>query len=342
MMRAVVLNEEGGPEVLVIEDVDRPEPGPGEVRVRLKAASLNHLDIWIRKGMPSVTKPRVTGADGAGIINAVGEGIDEQRTGDNVLIDPAITCGKCRACTSGNTVACRQFHVLGEHRAGTHAEYVIVPVENVHITPVHLDDESAAALPLTFATSWRMLHTRAQLQPGERLLIWGASSGVGSAAIVLAKKMGAEIIAVSRSDYKLKICKVMGADHVINMSTDDVVKSVKEITGGEGVNVVFDHLGDAVYKNSLRMLAIGGRFVTCGATTGANPPAAITSLFWKQLSVLGSTMATKDDFASMVRFVRLHELMPRVDRVFDLEEIVDAHTYLEGAQQVGKVVINLS
>jgi NADPH:quinone reductase-like Zn-dependent oxidoreductase len=339
-MRAVVLEEEGGPEVLVVRDVPVPEPDAGQVRIRLSKAALNHLDVWIRKGMPSVDKPRIMGADGCGVVDAIGAGVDPGLVGQRVLIDPSITCGQCRYCLSGESAMCDRLNVLGEHSAGTHAQYVVVPAINVHVVPGHLDDAAAAALPLTFCTAWRMIRTRAQAQPGERMLVWGASAGVGCAAIQLAQAMGIETIATSRSDDKLTVLRELGATHVINSEREDVVEACGRITGGDGVDVVFDHLGDVAWKPSMFALARGGRFVTCGATTGAAPKALITRIFWKQLTILGSTMASKRDFEEMLRFVSFHQIVPRVDRTFPLEQISAAHEWLESAGQVGKVVLD--
>jgi NADPH:quinone reductase-like Zn-dependent oxidoreductase len=341
-MRAVVLETEGAPEVLVVRDVPRPNAGPGEIRIKVTAAALNHLDVWIRKGMPSVAKPRVMGADVCGVVDMVGAGVDEPWMGRRVLVDPSITCGTCRYCVAGETVLCNQFSVLGEHVAGTHAEYVVVPEANVHDVPEHLTDEQAAALPLAFATAWRMIRTRANAQPGERMLVWGASAGVGCAALQLARPMGIETIATSRSADKLTELTGLGADHVIDTSREDVIEVVGRVTNGDGVDVVFDHLGDVAWKPSMIALARGGRFVTCGATTGAAPKAMITRIFWKHLTILGSTMATKRDFADMLRFVRQHELSPRIDRTFPLQDIVEAHRWLEDSQQVGKVVLTVA
>ena len=340
-MRAVVLVEEGEPEVLTVQEVPVPVPGAGEVLVRVQHAALNHLDVWTRKGMPSVPKPRVMGADAAGTVAAVGSGVDRWAAGEPVLLDPSITCGRCRQCMAGETVFCPQFAILGEHVAGTHAEYVVVPDANVHRVPDHLDGPAAASLPLAFATAWRMICTRAQARPGERMLVWGASSGVGSAALQLAAVLGIETIATSRSDDKLEELRALGAAHAVNSEREDVAAAVAEITRGEGVEVVFDHLGDVPWKPSFTALARGGRYVTCGATTGANPKALITRIFWKQLTVLGSTMASKRDFAEMLRFVRSQGIVPRVDRVFALEDVAAAHRYLETAGQVGKVALRV-
>lgn len=340
-MRAVVLREEGDPSVLRVEHVPIPTPGPDEIRVRLSHASLNHLDLWIRKGMPSVERPRVMGADGAGIVDAIGPGTEPISIGYRAVIDPSITCGRCRHCLAGNTVYCPDFSVLGEHRAGTHAEYVIVPAVNVHPTPSHLSDLHAGALPLAFATAWRMIVSRAQARPGESMLIWGASSGVGCAAIQIARHLGIQTIATSRSARKLDRLTQLGADHVIDSSETDVVAAVRSIVGRDGLDIVFDHLGDVAWKPSMVLLGPGGRFVTCGATTGANPPVGITRLFWKGLTVLGSTMATKADFADMLSFVSRFEIEPLVDASYDLDEIVAAHEHMERAGQIGKIVLSI-
>jgi len=236
-------------------------------------------------------------------------------------------------------VHCPDFSVLGEHRAGTHAEYVVVPEVNVHPAPAHLDGASAAALPLAFATAWRMIMSRAQARPGERMLIWGASAGVGCAAIQIGAAYGLETIATSRSADKLDVLRNLGATHVIDTSSQDAIEAVRDIVGGDGVELVFDHLGQESWKPSMTLLGKGGRLVTCGATTGAQPPAEITRLFWKGLSVFGSTMATKEDVREMLRFVEVHRITPHVDRVFTIEQVAEAHTWMEAARQVGKIVL---
>jgi NADPH2:quinone reductase len=340
-MRAAVLHEEGDADVLKVEDVPVPTPQPGEVRIAIHCSALNHLDIWIRNGMPSVPKPRIMGGDGMGIIESVGEGVAD-RVGERVLVDPSITCGACRFCLSGDTVMCNAFHVVGEHMDGTHAEYLCVPSENALPVPGHLDDEEAAALPLVYSTAWRMLFTRAQLRTDEHVLVWGASGGVGTAALQLASRAGATVIATTRSGDKVQELRELGAHHVIDTSTTDPVSAVTEIVGKAGVEVVIDHLGDVAWAASMKLLGKGGRFVTCGATTGANPPAQITRMFWKQLTIMGSTMASKSDVADLLAFVSEHAIAPRVDRTFPLEEIADAHRHLESASQIGKVVLRVN
>lgn len=354
-MHAAVLVAEGEPSTAlkVQSDIPAPYPAPTQVRVRISHASLNHLDVWIRKGKPSVPKPRITGADACGVIDSVGSQAHDSlsaknlQVGDSVVVDPGSGCGKCRACECGETSLCLRFTVLGEHLSGTHADFVVVPAECVYPQPAHLDAQSAAGLMLTFATAWRMLFTRAKLQKNERLLVWGASSGVGSAALELCAAAGIETIATTRSEAKADDLKQLGASHVIVTATSDdqgqnVVDSVAKITKHEGVDVAFDHLGAVAWESSMRALRRGGRYVTCGATTGANPPASITKLFWKQLSMLGSTMASRSDVESMLAFVNQHKIAPRVDRVFSLDQISDAHRYLEASSQVGKIIISLT
>lgn len=352
-MRAAVLVDEGDPDVaLEVRDEPVPEPAIGEARVQVAVASLNHLDVWIRKGLPSVPKPRITGADAVGTLDAVGAGAEPAlavrgiAVGDRVVVDPGASCGACRACASGETSLCPQFRVLGEHASGTHAEYVVVPVTSVHPAPEHLSDEAAGAFLLTFGTAWRMLFARARVEAGERVLVWGASSGVGTAALQLCAAAGIETIATTRGEDKVDALRELGADHVVVTGSDDdlgerVVAAVEELTAGFGVDVAFDHLGKVAWAPSMLALRRGGRYVTCGATTGAMPRAFITRLFWKQLDMLGSTMASRSDVEQLLRFVERHRIDPRVDRSFPLEDVVNAHRWLESGAQVGKVVLRV-
>lgn len=340
-MKSVQLTREGDPDVLTCSDATQPTPAAGEVLIKLTYASLNHLDLWIRKGMPAVPKPRIMGADGCGTVEAVGDGVTATWIGEEVLLDPCVTCGECPQCIAGDTVFCPRFSVLGEHRAGTHAEYICVPTRNVHVVPAHLDSVHAAALPLVFATAWRMLMTRAQLKQGDLVLVWGATSGVGTAAIQIASAVGAQVIATTRRLDTTDVLYELGATDVVNTASESVADDILVASDGRLVDVVFDHLGEVAWAPSMKVMARGGRFVTCGATTGAMPPAQITRIFWKQLSILGSTMATTQEFADMLAFVTEHEIRPRVHRVFQLAEIADAHEYMEHAQQIGKIVLRI-
>lgn len=352
-MRAAVLIAEGDPdEALVVRREPVPEPNVGEVRVRVSHAALNRLDAWIRVGRPSVDKPRITGADGVGWIDAMGDGADALLAarglaiGDRVVLDPGASCGACAACTRGETSLCRSFRVLGEHVAGTHAEFVVLPATAVHAAPGHLDDAQAAGLVLTYATAWRMLFARARVQPDERVLVWGGSSGVGSAALQLCASHGIETITTTRSADKREALLALGAAQVVVTDGEDaraqVLEAVRTTCGPDGIEVAFDHLGQAAWEPSMAALARGGRYVTCGATTGANPPAGITRLFWKQLAMLGSTMASNADVAAMVEHVTRHELVPVVDRTFELDRIAEAHRRIESGDHLGKIVLRVA
>jgi NADPH:quinone reductase-like Zn-dependent oxidoreductase len=317
-MKAVRIHEDGGPEVLCYEDAPDPEPGEGEVLVELRAASLNHLDVWVRKGLPSVPKPRILGADGAGVI----AGTDER-----VVINPGIEHDG-------------RISVVGEHMDGTHAELVAVPREYVHPIPGDLSFEEAAAFPLVFETAYRMLVTKARLQPGEWVLAWGIGSGVATAALAIAKALGAHVVATSSSDAKLARARDLGADETVNHESEDVAKRVKEITGG-GAHVVVEHVGEATWARSLNAARPEGRIVVCGATSGPNPPAALHRVWWKQLAILGSTMGTREDFQGAYDLVAAGKAKPVVDEVFPLAEARAAHERMEAGEQLGKIVLRI-
>jgi zinc-binding alcohol dehydrogenase/oxidoreductase len=328
-VRAVRIHEDGGPEVLVLEEVADPEPGPGEVLVRLRASALNHLDVWIRKGLPSVPKPRILGADGAGIVEALGEGVSGFEPGERVVLNPGIE-------EPGGSI-----HVIGEHADGTNAELIAVPATNVHPIPAGLSFEEAAAFPLVFETAYRMLVTRAALREGEWVLAWGIGSGVSTASLAIAKALGARVIVTSSSDVKLERAAELGADAAVNHATADVKAVVKEITGGHGVDVVVEHVGEATWRTSLDVAAPGARIAVCGATSGPNPPAALHRIWWKQLSILGSTMGTGEDFAGAYELVASGRARPVVDTVLPLEEIRAAHERMEAGEQLGKIVLSI-
>jgi NADPH:quinone reductase-like Zn-dependent oxidoreductase len=322
-VKAVRIHEDGGPEVLRYEDVEDPVAGPGQVLIRLHAASLNHLDIWMRRGLPSVPKPRILGADGAGVVERLGVGADSFETGDRVLINPGLEDGA---------------RIVGEHMDGTHAELISIPAENVYRIPESLSFEEAAAFPLVFETAYRMLVTKARLQEGEWVLVWGIGSGVGSAAFVIAKALGARTIVTSSSADKLDRAGQLGADAVVNHAEEDVAAAVKEATGGAGVNVVVEHVGEATWKTSLQAAGPNGRIVVCGATSGPNPPAQLHRIWWKQLEIYGSTMGTKEDFEGVYELVASGAAKPIVDKVFPLADAAAAHEYLEAGKQFGKVI----
>jgi NADPH:quinone reductase-like Zn-dependent oxidoreductase len=328
-VKAVRIHEDGAPDVLVLEDVPDPSPAAGEVLVRLRASALNHLDVWIRKGLPSVPKPRILGADGAGIVEALGEGVSGFELGQRVVINPGVEA------------ADGAIHVIGEHGDGTNAELIAVPATNVYPIPDELSFEDAAAFPLVFETAYRMLVTRAHLQEGEWVLLWGIGSGVSTAGLAIARALGARTIVTSSSDAKLERGRELGADVVVNHATGDVKAAVKEATGGRGANIVVDHVGEATWRTSLDVAAREGRIVVCGATSGPNPPAALHRLWWKQLTVLGSTMGTKADFEAAYDLVVTGRAHPVVDEVLPLSEIRRAHERLEAGQQLGKIVLTI-
>jgi NADPH:quinone reductase-like Zn-dependent oxidoreductase len=317
-MRAIRIHEDGGPEVLRYEDAPDPEPGPGEVLIQLRAASLNRLDLWVRAGRPSVPKPRILGADGAGV--------DE--SGRRVVINPGIEHGD-------------RISVIGEHMDGTHAELVAVPESNVYPIPDELSFEEAAAFPLVFETVYRMLVTRAGLHDGEWVLVWGVGSGIGTASLQLAKALGGRVVATSSSDAKLERAKELGADAVVNHESGDVVEAVKEATGGPGADVVIEHVGEATWQRSLQAVRPHGRIAVCGATTGPNPKAALHRIWWKQLTILGSTMGTKADFEGAFELVKSGKAKPIVDTVFPLSEARAAHERMEAGEQFGKLVLSI-
>jgi NADPH:quinone reductase-like Zn-dependent oxidoreductase len=326
-MKAVRIHEDGGPEVLCYEDVPDPIAGPGEVLIRLRAASLNHLDLWVRKGLPSVPKPRILGADGAGVVEALGEGATGFAMGDRVVINPGL-------------VHDSRITVLGEHTDGTHAELISVPVTNVYPIPDGLGFDGAAAFPLVFLTAYRMLVTKARVAEGEWVLVWGAGGGVGTAAFSIARALGARTIVTSSSEQKLELLRELGADAALNHGEADVAAEVKELTGG-GADIVIEHVGEATWQTSLASTRPGGRIVVCGATSGPNPPAALHRVWWKELTIHGSTMGTKDDFEGAYELVRSGRARPIVDQVFPLAEARAAHERLENSAQFGKVVLRI-
>jgi NADPH:quinone reductase-like Zn-dependent oxidoreductase len=342
-MKAIVFHQHGAPDVLKYVDAAEPAVGPNEVLVRVKACALNHLDLWVRGGLPNVSipLPHIPGSDVAGEIAQVGAGVTTVRAGQKVVLAPGVTCGKCAACVSGLDNRCRQFTNLGYMIDGGCAEFVRCPEVNCLPYPENLSFEEAAAVPLVFQTAWHMLVGRAELQPGEDVLILGAGSGVGSAAIQIAKFFGARVIATASTDEKLEKARQLGADHTINHKSQKIREEVRRITGKRGVDVVFEHVGTATWEDSLASLAASGRLVTCGATTGFDAKIDLRFLFSRQLSLLGSYMGTKAELHTVMKLVAAGRLKPVVDRVFPLAEAAAAHTYLESSQQFGKVVLHV-
>jgi NADPH2:quinone reductase len=325
-MKAIVIHEDGGPDVLRYEDAPDPQPGPGEVLVRMRFASLNHLDIWTRKGLPSVPKPHILGADGSGVVDALGAEVSGLEPGQPVVINPGLEHG-------------HSIHVIGEHTQGVHAELAAVPATNVYPLRDGVSLEEAAAFPLVYETAYRMLVTRAALREGEWVLVWGIGGGVATAAFRIAHVLGARTVVTSSSDAKLAKAGSLGADVTVNHATSDVVAAVKEATG-RGADVVVETVGDATWKRSLDAVRQGGRVAVCGATSGPNPPAALHRLWWKQLTILGSTMGTRADFEGAYDLVAAGA-KPVIDSVFPLEEARAAHERLEAGEQFGKILLRI-
>jgi NADPH:quinone reductase-like Zn-dependent oxidoreductase len=339
-LKAIVFHQHGAPDVLQYTDAPNPTIRPNEVLVRVKACSLNHLDLWVRQGLPNVPipLPHIPGSDVSGEIAQIGAEVTTVRVGQKVVLIPGVTCGKCAACLSGQDNRCRQFTNLGYMIDGGCAEFVRAPEVNCLPYPENLSFEEAASIPLVFQTAWHMLVGRAELQPGEDVLILGAGSGVGSAAIQIAKFFGARVITTAGTGEKLQKAKELGADHFINHKTQKIRDEVRRITNKRGVDVVFEHVGTATWEDSLASLAAGGRLVTCGATTGYDARIDLRFLFSRQLSLLGSYMGTKSELHTVMKLVASGRFKPVVDRVFPLAEAAAAHTYLESSSQFGKVV----
>jgi len=340
MMKALYFESHGGTDQLRIGRRPVPEPGPGQVRVRLRTAALNHLDLFVLGGMPGVpvSLPHIGGADGAGVVDLLGPGVEGVAVGDEVLFNPGRSCGTCELCSRGEQSLCVRFGILGEHVDGTFAEFVIVPAENIAPRPDHLSWEEAAALPLTFLTAWRMLLNRGGLRTGESVLIHGIGGGVALACLQLAKLAGARVLVTSRSPVKLERARELGADEAIPAG-DSVAREVRRLTDKRGVDVVVDSVGKATWMQSLKAAAKGGRIVTCGATSGPDPAEEVRLIFWNQLSIIGSTMGSHEDWRRMIAAVRSGRLRPVVDRVFPLTEGVQAYQRMVAAEQFGKIVL---
>lgn len=342
-MRAVRIHEHGGPDVLVPETCDRPEPGCGEVLVQVKACALNHLDLWVRRGIPgiSIPMPHIPGSDIAGVVAATGADVAGVEVGESVMLSPGVSCGSCAACLSGRDNLCRRYSMFGYQRPGGYAEYVCAPVENVVAKPPSFDFARAAAFPLTFLTAWHMLVGRAELVAGESVLVLAGGSGVGSAAIQIGRLLGATVIATAGSDEKLAKAGKLGAEHLINHNREDFSARVKQLTGKRGVDVVFEHVGSATWERSVLSLANNGRLVTCGATTGYDARLDLRHLFARHLTIYGSYMGGKGELLEVLRFAERGLLEPVVDRVLPLEDAAGAHRLLEQRSQFGKIVLEI-
>jgi NADPH:quinone reductase-like Zn-dependent oxidoreductase len=342
-VKAFGFYEHGGIEKLQLLDVPKPEVGADEALIGVKAVALNHLDLWVREGLPGLKLkyPHILGSDLAGVIAEVGVNVRDLAVGTRVTINPSLWCGRCEFCRGGEESLCTEFKIFGEHTSGASAEFVAVPARNVLPIPDGLSFEEAAAAPLAFLTAWRALISRAQLRVGEDVLILGAGSGVSTAAIQIAKRAGARVFVTSHSDEKLARAKELGADVGLNYTRVEFDREVFALTGKRGVDVVLDSVGQATWVKSIRALCKGGRLVTIGATTGANPPEEVRLIFWKQIAILGSTMSNQKEFRDVMKLVFRREFKPVIDRVYPLERAREAHERLAAGEQFGKVVVTI-
>jgi len=339
-MKAVRIHQFGGPEVLTYEDIPEPQPRKDQVLIRVRACSLNHLDVWARKGLPGVKLPHILGSDIAGEVVEAGEYVGGFKPGQRVLVSPMHFCGHCEQCVAGVQNQCRQFTVLGNGVDGGNCELFAAPGANVIPIPDSLDFNQAASVPLVFLTAWHMLVGRAGIRPGQTVLVLGASSGVGIAAIQIARLFDCRVITTAGDEIKLAKARDLGADYTINHYQQKISEEVRKITNKVGVDIVVEHVGAATWDESVKSLRSGGTLVTCGATTGPNVAIDLLHLFARQLSLLGSYMGTMGELHEVLRHVFAGRLKPVVDRAFRLSEIRSAHEYLEKSQMFGKVVVN--
>ncbi len=341
-MKAVVIHEHGGVGCLNVEDVQEPQMATDEVVVEIRAAALNHLDIWVRNGRPGLDlhMPHILGSDAAGVVVATGSSVRSIEVGNQVVLNPGLSCGICEYCLRGEQSECLTFGLVGMNCPGTFAERISVPAKNVHPVPAHLSDEEAAALPLSHLTAWRMLMTRAQLRSGETVLIHGIGGGVAFAGLQLAKVAGAHVIVTSSSDEKLRRARIFGADHGINYSTNSSVgEAVKDLTGGRGVDVILDAVGAATWPINFKAARRGGRIVHCGVTTGQSAEVDISALYWNHLSVMGTTLGSSEEFRLMLEAASVTKLRPVIDTVLPMSRVRQATERMELGEQFGKIVL---
>ncbi|MFQ5650440.1 MAG: zinc-binding dehydrogenase [bacterium] len=339
-MKAILIDEHGGVDKLRYGEFPAPQIVAGEVLLQVKAVALNHLDLWVRQGLPAVklTMPHILGSDVAGVVADVGRGVHNVQSGDRVLLAPGWGCGACQDCLAGNDNRCRHYKVLGENLQGTYAEYVKAPGENAFPIPEGLSFEEAAAIPLVFLTAWHMLVDQIKIQPGEQILILAAGSGVGSAAIQIARLFGAHVIATASSETKLEKAKELGADELINYEDKDFLDEIKRITNKQGVDIVFEHVGKATWQKSIKALKPGGRLVTCGATTGHEAVTDLRYVFFKELKIFGNFMGRKAGLLEALKFFP-DKLKPVLDTSFPLKDAARAHKKLMSREQFGKIIL---
>lgn len=339
-MRAARFHRFGGPELLRIDEIPSPELRPGHVRVQVRAAAMNHLDLWIRRGLPiDTTMPHIGGSDIAGLVMESAPDVEDWVPGTPVVINPILFCGRCEFCLQGEESLCRDFRILGEHTDGGFADEVVVPAYTLHQLPEDFPFELAAALPVSYQTAWRALIHRAELRPGEDVLVLGASGGTGMAAVQVARLTGARVFAVTSGEEEARRLRELGAHRVYDRSRVDFSREVWRDTDKRGVDLVVESVGEKVWHSCIRALRPGGRLVTFGATTGAQGVTDLRLLFWRQLRLIGSTMASRSEFREMLAVALRGELTPVIDRTYPLTEIRAAHERLEGGEQFGKIVI---
>ena len=340
-MRCIVVREHGGTDELRHEEREVPTPRAGEVRVRVRAIGLNHLDTWVRRGVPGhrFPLPLIPSSDASGVVDALGAQVTGVAEGDEVVILPGVSCGACEACQGGADNLCRHYQILGESCDGTSAEWVCVPAANVAPKPDALGFAEAASICLVFQTAWNMLVRRAELRPGETVLVHAGLSGVGSAAVQIANALGAQVIATAGTAEKCARVAALGAHHVIDYTAADFVQEVRQLTDKAGVQVVFEHVGKATFAGSVRCLARGGRLVTCGATTGGDVDVSLHQVFFKSLSILGATMGSKGDLRTILRMFDQGRFRAVLDRTLPMAEVAEAHRLLEAREALGKIVL---
>ncbi len=335
---------------LEVAEVPAPRMSqPGDVLVRLKAAALNHLDLWTLRGLPglSLSFPHILGGDGAGVVEAVGDGVTRAAPGDRVMINPGVSCHHCEFCHGGEHSLCEHYGLLGEHLPGTLGEFIVLPEQNLERIPTppaphaEISWTEAAAYSLVTLTAWRMLVTRANVRPGETVFIWGVGGGVSSTALAISKLVGARVVVTSSSDEKLAVAQRLGADVTINHDRQDVVKEVRAVTARQGVDVVVENVGEATWDRSLRILGRGGRLISCGATTGPKVSVDVRKLFWFQWTIMGSTMGNLEEYRQIVELLGQGHLRPTVDSTYPLDQAVDGFRRLEQGEQIGKVVVKI-
>jgi len=342
-MKAIIFEQHGGPEVLQLAEVPDPQIKANEVLIEVRACALNHLDVWVRNGLPGIKipLPHILGNDIAGVVCEVGELVTWAKPGDEVMVQPGVSCAHCAECLAGHDNMCDEYDIIGYRRDGGYAELVAVPGVNLILKPQNLTWAEAGALPLVTLTAWHMLVARANVQPGEDVLVHAAGSGVGSVGIQIAKLRGARVIATASSDEKLAKARALGADETINYSSDDWPRQVKRLTNGRGVDVVFEHTGAATWPGSILSLKKGGRLVTCGATSGFDARTDLRHVFYRHLTILGSMMGSKADLLAAMKFIESGQIRAVVDRVLPLAEARRAHELMEDRAQFGKLVLEI-